>query len=326
MDRAKALRRLGHQVEHLDPLDLMPQSPWVYRITWKLGGDLLSPWMVRGLPTALKLPRYDLCFVDSGEWVPPSVMQVLRRYTPKIVNYCIDDPMGKRDSARFRAYRRSLPLYDLCAVVRADNVPELKRLGGKNVMRVYRSADEVNHAPRHVSADVRQMWETEVLFLGTWFPERGPFLSALINAGVPLSIRGPNWNKAPEWPLLKAYWKGGAVAGDDYALALQCAKVSLGLLSKGNRDLHTTRSMEIPALGGLLCAERTSEHTALYKEGEEALFWNGPEECAAVCLAALQDDVRRRRVAAAGHARALANGNYNEKVLQHILDTALAST
>ena len=67
---------------------------------------------------------------------------------------------------------------------------------------------------------------------------------------------------------------GPAIYGDDYLKAIQLAKVSLGLLSKGNRDLHTTRTFEIPYCGGLLCAERTSEHLQLYQEDVEAVYWS----------------------------------------------------
>jgi hypothetical protein len=94
----------------------------------------------------------------------------------------------------------------------------------------------------------------------------------LILLGVPLTIRGSGWHKSPEWSHLKGYWKGGSIHGDDYAKAIQCAKVNLGFVSKENRDLHTTRSSEIPALGGFFCAERTSEHINMYVEGEEAFF------------------------------------------------------
>ena len=326
LDRANALHRLGHHVEHVDLRALMPRSPWIYRITWKLGGHWLSPLILRKLPTVLNAKHYDVCFVDSGEWVPPSVIKFLRRYTSKIVNYNIDDPLGRRDFARFTAYRRSLPLYDLCAVVRSENVAEVTRLGAKRVIRIYRSADEINHAPRVMSSEAHERWKSEVLFLGTWFPERGPFLVQLVKAGVPLTIRGPNWNKAPEWSILQSHWKGGAVEGDEYALAIQCAKVGLGLLSKGNRDLHTTRSMEIPALGSLLCAERTAEHLALYQEGTEALFWSDADECARVCLAVLQDDARRLAIAAAGRVRCLKNENYNEKILRTVLERAFADS
>jgi hypothetical protein len=192
-------------------------------------------------------------------------------------------------------------------------------------MRVFRSADELAHAPRSISDADAERWKSEVLFLGTWFPERGPFLLELAKLGVPLTIRGGNWHKAAEWPLLKPYFKGGQLEGDDYAMAIQCAKVNLGLLSKGNRDLHTTRSLEIPALGALFCAERTEEHLQMYVEGEEALFWSSAEECAAVCRSILQDEPRRRRIAAAGLARSIVNRHYNEVVMNAILERAFAA-
>ncbi len=320
LDRANALRRIGHHVEHVSLRRLLPRTSWIDRITWHLGGDMLSPWILRRLPQALEATHYDLCYVDGGEWVTPRVIELIRRYAVKVVNYNIDDPLGSRDAARFAAYRRSVSSYDLCVVVREENVDEAWRLGAKDVIRVFRSSDEVAHAPRVLSATDTEHWRADVLFLGTWFPERGPFLVDLVKLGVPLTIRGANWKKAPEWPVLQAYFRGGHLRGDEYACALQCAKVSLGLLSKGNRDLHTTRSLEIPALGGLLCAERTSEHLEMYVDGAEALFWSSAEECAMVCRDALADEERRRRIAIAGNARSIANGYHNEKIMSAIIE------
>jgi hypothetical protein len=119
------------------------------------------------------------------------------------------------------------------------------------------SADEVAHAPRHLTPEEQRQWHSSVLFAGTWMPERGPFLARLVQLGVPLSIFGDRWHKAREWEQLHHYWRGpGIYNEEDYARAVQCADVCLGLLSKGNRDLSTTRSFEIPHLGGVLCAER----------------------------------------------------------------------
>lgn len=318
LDRANALRRLGHQVEHVDLRLLLPKTQWVDRIVWRLGGNLLAPLLMRGLANKLNGKRFDLCYVDGGELVTPSVITLLRLHTKKIINYNIDDPFGSRDGRRYSAYLKSLISYDLCVVMRDENVDEAKALGAKNVMRVYMAADEVSHSPRLLNKGDAQ-WASDVLFLGTWMPERGPFLLDLINLGLPLTIRGSNWHKAPEWPQLRRHWKGGPIGGDSYAKAIQSAKVNLGLLSKGNRDLHTTRSLEIPALRGLLCAERTPEHLSMYTEGQEALFWSDAEECAAMCQFALQDETRRQGISKAGHQRIRKNGHYNETTLSNIL-------
>lgn len=324
LDRANALRRLGHEVEHLDLRELLPRTPWVDRITWRLGGDWFAPLLRRPLAAALQGKRFDLCHVDGGEWVNPAVLQLLRQHAGRVINYSIDDPFGPRDGARFRAFRQAVPHYDLIAVVREENVAEARALGARRVTRIYRSADEVSHAPRPITQESAERWASKVLFLGTWFPERGPFLLDLIRHGVPLTIRGPNWHKAPEWAALQPHWRGGAIGGDDYALAIQCAKLNLGLLSKDNRDLHTTRSLEIPALGAVLCAERTSEHVAMYEEGREAVFWRDARECAEVCARLLADDAQCQAMAAAGHRRLRANGHYNEVIMGSLIEQGSA--
>jgi spore maturation protein CgeB len=116
-------------------------------------------------------------------------------------------------------------------------------------------------------------------------------MAELVRPGLPLSIWGDRWQKAPEWPALAPHWRGpGQDDPEIYARIIQSAKISLGLLSKGNRDRHTTRSFEIPAIGGLLCAERTDEHCQSYKEGVEAVFWDDAEECIEQCRRLLKDD------------------------------------
>jgi len=326
LHRVNALRRLGHRVELVDLRTLLPRTPWIDRVTWRLGGNVLSPLVMRKLPQRLGRGKYDLCCVDGGDWVTPRIIELLREHAQVIVNYNIDDPLGMRDGRRSVAYRQSLHYYDLCVVVRAENVAEAMALGARRVLRVYRAADEAAHAPRPLASGDEERWRADVLFIGTWFPERGPVFAELLARGVPLTIRGARWQKAPEWSQLKSAWKGGELFGDDYAKAIQCAKVNLGLVSKGNRDQHTTRSLEIPALGGLLCAERTDEHLEMYDEGTEALFWRDAAECADMCAYALADEDRRRRIAAAGHARMAASRNYNEPIMQTIVDAAVRMT
>lgn len=84
-----------------------------------------------------------------------------------------------------------------------------------------------------------------------------------------------------------------------------------------------SRNIGTPTLGSLLCAERTSEHLALYEEGVEAVFWNDAEECAAQCHRLLADDALRARIAARGHERALRNNLLNEPMLAAIIKRAV---
>jgi spore maturation protein CgeB len=319
LDRARALQRMGYAITHIDPRRLLPATSLVDRVTWKLGGQYFAPVLAPRLQAVMAGQQFDLCLVDCGEWVTTRIIALLRKHARKVVSYNIDDPTGPRDGRRFAAYRKAVPSYDLAVVMRQANVHELCALGMNKVLRVFMCADEVSHAPRPVSEADRLKWQSDVLFIGTWMPERGPFMLTLIQAGLPVCIQGANWHKAPEWHALKPYWRGPAIAGDDYARAIQCARINIGLLSKGNRDEHTTRSMEVPSLGGLLCAERTPEHQQLYREGEEAAFWSTPQECADVCRQLLADEGKRLALQAQGQAAQLASPHRNERMLARVI-------
>ena len=330
LHRGRALERLGHAVTIVDPWSWLPQARWVGPWLFRTGAFGSNVFMARRLADAVEQARPDLIWVDQGEWFGPRILRAIhKRCSPAvpIINYTVDDPFGGRYARRrFAGFLRAVPEYDLLAVVRAENVAEARARGARAVMQVWRSADEVAHAPRELSAEQHRRFASEVVFVGTWMPERGPFMAELIRRGVPLSIWGDRWQRAREWPQLASHWHGpGLDADDDYAAAILAAKINLGLLSKGNRDLHTTRSLEIPALGGLFCAERTSEHLALYEEGREAVFWNDAAECAGQCMVLLADEPRRKAIAAAGHARALRNGHYNERVMARILEAAIGN-
>jgi hypothetical protein len=237
-----------------------------------------------------------------------------------MLTYAADDPFGPRDKKRFSLYRNALVAYDLFAVVREPNIEEARHLGVKTVVRVLHSADEVEHTPLTLSCDDLEKWRSETAFIGTWMPERGPFLAHLLDLGVPLAIYGDRWSKAREWPLLRKAWRGPGIVGQHYVKAIQSAKICLGLLSKGNRDLHTTRSAEIPYIGSLFCAERTVDHRIMYREDKEAVFWSTPEECAVKCFELLTNEPKRQAIALAGRQRCIKGRYLNETVTKQILD------
>ena len=324
--RALALKTLAQNVAVVDPISFLPNGRFMAAWSWQTGALFLESFIRRRILERIRHQEFNLVWVDGGGLIGPSLVQELKNRYGTVINYNADDPYGHRDGRRWRLYLKAVSHYDLVVVVRDCNVSEAIARGARKVLRVHRCADEIAHSPRQISEEDRRLWSSEVAFVGTWMPERGPFMARLIELGVPLSIYGDRWAKAREWPLLRLYWRGpGLYVDDDYAKAIQCAKVNLGLLSKGNRDLVTQRSFEIPCLGGVLCAERTVEHAKLYRENEEAVFWDSPEECTRQCFRLLNDEDYRQRVMKGGRARCLQNRTTNQNILPAIIDTALES-
>lgn len=325
--KANALRRLGHNVCLVDPESVFPNKAVVGRWMHHAGGLFIAGRAGRLVLNAIGSREFDLAFVNGGMLVDSPLLKELKRRCGAVINYNHDDPFGTRDGRKWRIYLDALSFYDLVIVVRECNVGEARAAGAREVLRMYRSADEVAHSPRPLTKEDEDRWGSTVAFIGTWMPERGPFLARLIELGVPLAIFGDRWQKADEWSLLQPHWRGpGLFADDDYAKAAQCAGVCLGLLSKGNRDLSTQRSFEIPHLGGVLCAERTSEHLDLYREDVEAVFWESPEECAEKCRQILSNPGWRNRIAKNGRARCIENQTMNESTMANALLRATLST
>lgn len=266
----------------------------------------------------------DLIFVNQGQYLGPALVRQLRELNVPIVNYTNDNPFSGRDGLRFRLYLKALPYYDLIAFPRQQNLEQAIHFGARDVVRTWFAADELAHLERVISQETRSKYASEVAFVGTWMPERGPFMAEIVRLGVPLSIWGDRWHKAPEWLEIGAHWRGPGIYDDHgYAAVIQSAKICLGMLSRGNQDLHTSRSIEIPALGGLLCAERTTEHLELYREGEEAVFWRDATECAQVCHRLLADEPLRLSIGKGGQRRALKNNHFNEPMLTSVLARAM---
>lgn len=325
LHRAAALRRLGYDVSIVNPWRALPGSPLMAKWQHHTGALFLGNYLAKRIAAMIPRRHFDLVWVDSGNLVSASLVKQLRKQYGPVINYNLDDPYGKRDGKKWRHYLSAVSSYDLVVVVRECNVAEARALGARDVMLVNRSADEVAHARRPLGPEDLRKWSSDVVFIGTWMPERGPFLAELVKRGVPLAIYGDRWERAAEWPVLKPHWRGpGLYVDEDYSKAIQCAKVCIGLLSVGNRDTCTQRSFEVPYLERVLCAQRTDEHLRLYEEDREAIFWSTAEECAEKCRKLLADPSRRAQLAASGRARCLRNETTNERVLAGILERALA--
>lgn len=321
MHRANALSRLGHEVEVCSPSPFLPPNITLRRFHWETGALLVGKHVDDCVIKHLGDRQFDVLWVDHGRYTGANLVRHARKRGMKTVVLNVDDPFGYRDRLSWLLYRKTVKEYDLTVVVRDPNIAEAQKHGARDVMKVWRSADEVAHAARDLTPEQVEKYSSEVLFLGTWMVGRGTFMKQLVDQQVPVTIIGDRWNKAPECSDIKKFWKApGVYNEDEYAAYIQCSKISIGLLSVQNRDLITTRSAEIPAIGSLFCAQRTTEHLQLYEDGVEAVFWDDAEECAMRCKELLADPDRRKSIAMAGHERCIRNGTMNEPVMKSVLD------
>ncbi len=189
----------------------------------------------------------------------------------------------------------------------------------RRLLLQYPSYDRDVHQPQIPTAEEASRFAADAVFAGHYAPGREKYLRPLARAGIKLAIWGSYWNRCRD-PELQRHIRGRHVAGRDYALALSCAKLGLGILSPLCPDRSTTRSLEIPACGAFLLAQRTEEHQALFEEDKEAVFFSTEEELVDKARYYLDHEEERRRIAAAGRARCLASGYSSADRVQEILE------
>jgi spore maturation protein CgeB len=324
LQRLKALEYLGHEVLPVDtcPPEVGLRERRLWERAWR---RFLGPRdLALANRTILALARQEqpqVLWVDKGLTIRPETLAAAVRLAPGLlrVSYSPDDMLNPRNHSR--CYLAAVPRYDLHVTTKSYNVAEMETLGAPRVLFVDNAYCPFTHRPMEVSEADRQRLGGPVGFIGTYERERAEALLFLARQGVPVKVWG-NWprrwqNRHPNLRVM-----GASLWGDEYARAMCSFAVNLAFLRKENRDLQTTRSIEIPACGGFMLGERTREHQRLFKEGVEAEFFDSLQELLEKIQYYLAREDERQKITVAGRQRCLEAGYSNRERLKGILEQA----
>jgi hypothetical protein len=310
--RLNALREEGCQVWEITSVArgddaLGYRQPFLWeRVLLKLGFHLDFIGAGRRLLALAQAQPLDVIWIDKGLTISRAVLARAKAIAgAKAVAFAEDDMALAHNQSR--RWLGALKAYDLVVTTKTKNIEgrELEALGAKAVLYTPQTYDPAKHYPTPMTEAERKAWASEVAFVGTFEKERAKSLLALAEAGFEVRVWGSEWAGKMSHSNLRV--EGRAVVNTheklDYSKALTGAKISLGFLRKLNRDQHTSRSLEIPACGSLLLAERTPTHQALFAEGVEADFFENDAEMISKVGYYLNNEAKRLEVAAAGRAR-----------------------
>jgi spore maturation protein CgeB len=318
--RADTLEALGHKV-HSISTNWSAKSKLTralqaasYRIGFPVDGASANKRLLQLVPQLSP----EALWIDKGLVIKPSTLRRLKKIEPRmrIVSYAVDDMYARHNQSRY--YVRSVPIYDLHITTKSYNVHELKQLGARHVAFVDNAYDPSVHRPMQLSNEEREWYGSPVGFIGTYEEDRAAAILALAQEGLRVKVWGNGWRKMTGAHNLLAIMNQALLA-EEYAKAICAFDINLCFLRKMNRDVQTQRSVEIPACGSFMLAERTNEHQRLFREGVEAEFFGSTHELVTKCKRYLDDPQSRGAVAAAGRNRVLGSGYSYRDQLSHVL-------
>lgn len=313
--RRQALERLGHQTISIDYIPIIKSySSMKRRVQWYLRiGPMISRYN-QLIIEKLKAESPEVLWIDKGMFVWPSVLQIAKGNGVKfLVHYSPDNYFLKQNSSRH--FWKGLSLYDIIVTTKTFNVSQLKEKGAR-VFLSGNAFDLTIHRPVTLTLEEKEKFGCDVSFIGRWEPEREKLLEKVACLKVKLSIWGPRWELSKSTFVKKAC-RFKPVLSDDYAKAICGSKINLGLLSKLANDFITQRSVEIPACGGFMLAERTEEHLAHFSENLEAAYFSDIDEMCQKIEYYLNHEEERQRIASHGRMKCLIAGfSYEERIRQ----------
>jgi len=327
--RFQAMKDLGYEVVpvNTEPEEIRRlQKRLFYRIKRKLLGPQDLAGVNQKIIKIVEESHFDVVWVDKGIMIKPETLLKIKSIQPQmiLVHYNPDDPFGRFRSG-WSTFIKSIPFYDIHFVSRRVNVAEYKRVGARKVVFLlpFRGFSPSVHRPVQLNEKEKYLLGGPVGFIGSYEKERAEYLLYLAEKGVPVRVWGSGW-AGKRWlkhPNLRI--EGKELIGEDYVKGICSFDIVLCFLRKGNRDLHTSRSIEIPACGAFMLAERTDEHKQLFEEGKEAEFFNTKEEMLEKMRYYLEHEDERLKIAAAGRQRCLRSRYSYQERLREMLRIAL---
>lgn len=259
--------------------------------------------------------NFDLIWLDKAVFLHPRTIEALRDRTEKLVHYTPDTAfLGNRS----RHFAQSGSLYDLLVTTKSLELDSYRRaFPDTDLLLSSQGYFEEMHRPLVPFEEKRD----EVAFVGLAEPSRFAFVEALLAAEIPVRVAGRGWSRFVDRHRSHPHFtfEGDTLFGEAYARFLSSALFSPGLLSKRFPELHTTRTLEIPACGTALLTERNEETSAFFAE-DEAVFFSGIEELIARLRALRANREEVKEITGKGLARVRRDGRGYESLLSSVLE------
>lgn len=279
-------------------------------------GDYLNNKIISFLN---RINDIDMVWIDKGLTVYPTTLLFIKKNYPKIkiIGYSPDYMLNKRNQSKY--FLNGLKYYDFYFTTKSYSVKELKYLGASKVYFISNGFSNEFHFAIEVSDEDKIRYGGDVGFIGNYELDRALKILYLANNGIKVRIFGSNWHK---WKVnnKNIVIENKFLNGLDYTKSIRSFKINLAFLSKQNRDLQTTRSVEIPACKGFMLAERTIEHLDLFKEKKEAEFFDSNEELLYKTRYYLSHEEERLKIADNGYMRCILSGYSNDERIKTIFD------
>ena len=301
----RALRALGHEVvvyddrRHVIPGRIRSRIGWLQRL------DLER--INRRLVETARREAVDAVMVTGGDRILAETVDRVRSMGIVTVLWTTDPPKGRVP------HLEAAPCYHHIFCQGSEFV-DLLRENGTNAARwLPVGCEPASHHPVELTEVERRVWGSDVVFVGSHYPEREALFEAL--ADFDLALWGPGWENLREGSPLKGRVRKAHTVPSEW-LRIYCA--SRIVLATHYRDpcglfaVHqaSPRVFEVMACGAFLITDRQRDIFSLFGDGEHLVGFDDAEDLRRKIRYYLDHPAERRAVAARGFEETRARHTY----------------
>jgi spore maturation protein CgeB len=267
------------------------------------------------LISEIKSFQPDLFVEAGGHRILPETVLAIKAQGISTVLWTIDPPID------FEPVLKAAPHYDFVFTGGSEAYDILKEKGIQNLSWLPFACDPTVHKPHALTEDEKNLYGTDIAFVGSMHPVLYPFRVRFLEAisDFNLAAWGPGSDTIPPDSPLKNRIRGEKTPPDTWIKIYSASKIVLCMHYRDPENripCHqaSPRVYEALACGAFLMVDAQRDVLASFKDREELVIFRDAEELRELLNYYLERPEERRKVAEAGRKKALENHTYSQRI------------
>ena len=301
----RAVRALGHELLVYD--DACHIIPGRIRSRISVLEDINMRHINRRLLTRVRRTKPDVVLVTGGDRFREETIRALKTEGVLTALWTTDAPQGDWGVSR------AAPFYDHVFCQGSEAVEILERAGLARARWLPVGCDPTRHHPATLSPEEQERYGHDVVFVGSWYPERAALFERLCE--FDFAVWGPGWEMLPEGSGLCHHLRGAHTSPGQWRKIYSASRIVLAAHyhdPSGRYPVYqaSPRVFEALACGSFVLCDRQRDVLSLFRDGEHLVSFSDAEDLAAKVRYYLEHPGERQAIARKGREEVLNRHTY----------------
>ena len=304
-----AIKGLGHDLFVFDDRQHIMPGRIRARIEWLNKFDLNHINNKFIFLAAEKKP--DIAIIAGGHRITAPTVVTLKKNGIKTVLWTIDAPLD------FQPILDVAPYYDHIVCQGTEAVELLDRAGIKGANWLPMACDPSEHRPVKLSAEEKEHYGNDVVFVGSYYPNRAELFENL--SDFDFGIWGPGWEKLEAKSKLRKCIKSSHTPPSEWLKIYSASKIVLVTHYQDPEERFpvyqaSPKVFEAMTCGAFVISDNQRDVFSLFKDGEHLIRFDNPGELIEKIKYYIGHSEERERIALQGREEVLKNHTYEHRI------------